>query len=297
MPLPCFRSLSLFLVCTASLQAASFELPPLNTPPSSEHHVGKIVWADLVTPNLAAAEKFYGGLFGWTFQNIRTGDSDYAVASFEGRPVAGLLEKPMSVAERRQPAWLTFIAVRDVDIAKRTALAHKGRLIADSVTYNLRGRQAILADPEGAVFAILASSSGDAPDYLPAAGEWIWSSLHAKDPETEASFYQNLFGYDVYDAESADGMEHLILSSDDYARASANSFAENSDRRHAHWLNFIRVGSAGDVSGKAVSLGGRVLVEPHPDRHGDMIAVVADPSGAPVGVMEWKDSESKTEPK
>ena len=66
----CFRALSLFLVCVTALSAASFELPPLNTPPSPEHHVGKVVWADLVTPNLSTAEKFYGGLFGWTFQKI-----------------------------------------------------------------------------------------------------------------------------------------------------------------------------------------------------------------------------------
>jgi uncharacterized protein len=297
MLLQCFRSLSLCVICVTSLQAASFELPPLNSPPSPEHHVGKIVWADLVTPNLAAAEKFYGGLFGWTFQNIRAGDSDYVVAAIGGRPIAGLVEKPVARSDQRQSAWLTFIAVRDVDVAKRTALAHKAKLMAGSVTYNMRGRQAVLADPEGAVFAILASSSGDAPDFLAAPGEWIWSSLHAKDPETEASFYQNLFGYDVFDAESTDGMEHLILSSDDYARASANAFPETSDRRHAHWLNFIRVASASDMSAKAVSMGGRVLVGPHPDRHGDMVAVVADPAGAPVGLMEWQDSETKTEPK
>lgn len=293
----CFRALSLFLVCVTALSAASFELPPLNTPPSPEHHVGKVVWADLVTPNLSTAEKFYGGLFGWTFQNIHAGDSDYVVALHDGRPVAGLVEKPLSVTDRRQSAWLTFIAVRDVDATKRTALAHKAKLIADSVSYSMRGRQAILADPEGAVFAILASSSGDPPDYLAAPGEWIWSSLHAKEPESEASFYQTLFGYDVYDAESTDGMEHLILSSDDYARASANALPDNQDRRHAHWLNFIRVDSAANLAAKAASLGGRVLVEPHPDRHGGMLAVVADPAGAPVGLMEWSDSDTKTEPK
>ena len=293
----CFRALSLFLVCVTALSAASFELPPLNTPPSPEHHVGKVVWADLVTPNLSTAEKFYGGLFGWTFQNIRAGDSDYVVALLDGRPIAGLVEKPLSVAERRQSAWLTFIAVRDVDAAKRTALAHKAKLMADSVTYSMRGRQAILADPEGAVFAVLASSSGDPPDYLAAPGEWIWSSLHAKDPDSEASFYQTLFGYDVFDAESTDGREHLILSSDDYARASANALPDNQDRRHAHWLNFIRVDNATDMSAKAVALGGRVLVEPHLDRHGGTVSVVADPAGAPVGLMEWSNSDTKTEPK
>jgi predicted enzyme related to lactoylglutathione lyase len=293
----CFRSLSLSLVAVSSLNAASFELPPLNSPPSNEHHVGKVVWADLVTPNLSTAEKFYGGLFGWTFQSIHAGDSDYVVAVEGGRPIAGIIEKPISVADRRQSAWLTFIAVRDVDAVKRTVLAQKGKVLADSVSYAMRGRQAVLADPEGAVFAILASSSGDPPDYLAAPGEWIWSSLHAKSPETEAAFYQNVFGYEVFDVESADGMEHMILSSDDYARASANALPGGEGRRHAHWLNFIRVDDAADMTAKAVSLGGRILVAPHADRHGGMVAVVADPAGALVGFMEWSDSDSKTEPK
>jgi predicted enzyme related to lactoylglutathione lyase len=280
----------------SAAHAASFELPPLNAPPSPEHHVGKMVWADLVTPNLAAAEKFYGELFGWTFETMGAGASQYAVALNQGHPVGGMVEKAMPANERRQSAWLTFIAVRDVDSAKRTAVAHKAKVLVDSATHARRGRQAVLADPEGAVFAILASSSGDPPDYLAAPGEWIWSSLHAKDAGAEAAFYQDVFAYDVFDLPSDDGAEHVILSSDEYARASANAFPD-AGHRHAHWLNFIRVQHTADLAAKAVSLGGRILVEPHADRHGGMVAVIADPAGAPLGLMEWTDADTKAEPK
>jgi len=290
-------SLLLSSLCFSTVRAAAFELPALNSPPSSEHHVGKVVWADLVTPDLAAAERYYTGLFGWTFQTIHTGDSDYAVALADGRPVGGLLQKSIPAGEHRQSAWLTFIAVRDVDVAKRAALAHGAKVVSDSRSYPTRGRQAVLSDPEGAVFAILASSSGDAPDFLAAPGEWIWSSLLSKDPAAEAGFYQEVFSYDVFDLASEDGLEHLILSSDDYARASANAFPGGSARRHPHWLNFVRVDSTANATAKAVALGGRVLVEPHVDRHGGMVAVVADPAGAPVGLMEWTDADSKVEPK
>jgi uncharacterized protein len=280
----------------AASSAATFDLPPLNTPPSSEHHIGKVVWADLVTPDLNAAQKFYGELFGWRFQTVRAGDTDYVVATLDGRPVAGLMQKPLLTDEHKQAAWLTFIAVRDVDVVKRTALAHKAKLLVDSKTYGGRGRQAILADPEGAVFAIVASSSGDAPDYLASPGEWIWSSLHAKDAGSEAAFYQELFGYDVYDLPTDDGLEHVILSTDDLARASANEHFDKTPR-HSHWLNFIRVQDAADLASKAVLLGGKILVQPHPDRHGGMVAVVSDPAGAAVGLMEWSDSDTKEEPK
>jgi hypothetical protein len=275
---------------------ADIALPALNSPPSNEHHPGKMVWADLVTPDLAAAEKFYGTLFGWTFQGMHLGSSDYAVAMLDGRPIAGLLQKAVPSGTHQQSAWLTFLAASDVDGVKRSALAHGAKVLANDRSYPMRGQQCILSDPEGAVFALLASSSGDPPDYLPAVGEWIWSSLHAKDAGAEAAFYQQLFNYDVFEAPSDDGQVHLILSSDNYARVSANDLAQGSARRHPHWLNFVRVQSAADTAAKVSALGGRVLVEPRADRHGGMLAVVADPSGAPFGLMEWSDSDLKEEP-
>jgi predicted enzyme related to lactoylglutathione lyase len=281
----------------ATVTAAPFELPPLVQPASAEHHVGKVIWVDLVTPDLAGAKRFYSGLFGWTFRDVHVGEKGYAVASLDGRPVAGLLQRPVPTGERRRPAWLAFIAVRDVDAAKRTALEHGAKVVFEPRTFPQRGRQAVFSDPEGAVFAVLASGSGDPPDVLAVPGEWIWSSLHAKDPDTGAAFYQALFGYDVFDLPSEDGLDHLILSSDDYARASVNAFPKDSSRRHSHWLNFVRVVDTVDAAAKAVALGGRVLVEPHIDRHGGKLAVVADPTGALFGLMEWSDADSKKEPK
>ena len=278
-------------------RSADFQLPALNSPPSGEHHAGQMVWADLITPDLAAAEKFYGGLFGWTFQPVPAATGNYAVAMLEGRPIGGLLEKAIPAGQHQQSAWLTFLAAGDVDSVKKIAVSHGAKVLADIKNYPQRGRQCVLSDPEGAVFALLASSSGDSPDYLPADGDWIWSSLHAKDAGAEAAFYQNLLGYDVFDLPSDDGLEHLILSTDNYARASANDLARDSARRRSHWLNFVRVDNAAESTAKVVAMGGRVLVEPRADRHGGMLAVVADPAGAPFGLMEWSESDTKTEPK
>jgi predicted enzyme related to lactoylglutathione lyase len=291
---PALSALLACMLCGTALAALPFNLPPINDPASSEHHVGKVIWADLVTPNLVAAEIFYGGLFGWTFQDIHTVDSDYAIAIVDGRPIAGLLQKAIP-ADRRQPTWLTFIAVRDVDAARQIALSHGAKSVYEARTYPQRGRQAVLSDPQGAVFAMLASTSGDPPDYLAAPGEWIWSSVFARDTHQDAGFYKAVFGYDVFDLPSDDGAQHAILSSDEYARAGINTLPPG--HRLPHWLNFIRVVDAGESSAKAVALGGRVLVEPYVDRDGGKIAVIADPMGAPIGLMEWTDADSKVEPK
>ena len=43
-------------------------------------HPGKVIWADLVTPDLKQAEDFYAGLFGWSFQPA-AGDDKFAIAT------------------------------------------------------------------------------------------------------------------------------------------------------------------------------------------------------------------------
>lgn len=277
----------------ANAAPAPFELPPLVKPASAEHHWGKVIWVDLITPDLADAKRFYGGLFGWTFQDIHTGDTDYSVALLDGAPVGGLVHRTIRPGESRHPSWLTFISVQDVDEAERIILAKGGKVLSQPRTYAQRGRQAVFADPQGAVFAVLQSSSGDPQDVLAAPGEWIWSSLLTRDPDAEAAFYQAVFGYEVFALPSDDGLEHLLLSTNNYARASSNALPPKASKLHPHWLNYVRVISAADAVAKVKSLGGRVLVAQYPDRHGVLVAVVADPAGAPFGLIEWTDSDSK----
>jgi predicted enzyme related to lactoylglutathione lyase len=48
-------------------------MSPILHPAPQERHPGKMIFAELVTPDLASAKQFYGGLFGWTFQDSRMG--------------------------------------------------------------------------------------------------------------------------------------------------------------------------------------------------------------------------------
>src|SRR5471030_2520475 len=118
---------------------------------------------------------------------------------------------------------LDFFAVSDVDAAKAAALHRGAKLLLESHTIPHRGRAAIFADPQGAVFAILASSSIDPADVLAAPGEWIWSSLLTRDPDAAAAFYQDVFGYEVFDLGKEGDIDHLMLSSGNFARASVNT--------------------------------------------------------------------------
>ncbi len=277
----------------ATVEGPPLVFPAVVDPPSPERHIGKVIFVELVTPDLASAKQFYGGLFGWSFRDIQAGARTYAEASLGGHPVAGLFHKAVPSGEHRQPAWLTFISARDVDVATKTALEHGAKVLFEPHSIPDRGREAVLADPQGAVFAVLVSSSGDSADVLAAPGEWIWSSLITTDPKIDAAFYQALFSYEIFDAPTDASTQHLMLASDSYARASVNTLPATGPDFHPYWLNYIRVQDAVSVVAKAVALGGRVLVEPRVDRHGGRVAVLADPMGAPFGLLEWQDSQTK----
>jgi len=292
-----FGTLCLLAGIGAVAAASSVELPPLSEAPTALHLPGKVVWDELVTPNLAGVEAFYGGLFGWTFRDLHLGDTEYAVASLNGRAIGGIAEVKIPEGEKKQSHWLSFLAVRDTDTTVRHALMDGGTVVMKPVSYAGRGRQAVLAGPDGAIFAVIAATRGDPADVLAKPGEWIWSSLLTSDPDAAAKFYQAVFGYDVFDLPTVDGLQHIVLSSQDFARAGINSLPKDAMHRRAHWLNFVRVTDTADAVAKTVALGGRVLVEPRVDRHGGKIALLADPYGAPFGVMEWTSDDSREEPK
>jgi hypothetical protein len=284
-------------VSVAPVMAAPPQLPALVEPASQEHHPGKVIFVELVTPDLAAAKQFYAGLFGWTFRDAQDGAIKYATALLNGQPVAGLLERDIPAGEHRQPAWLSFISARDIDATTAAASQHGAKVLFEPHDFPDRGREAVFADPQGAIFAVLASTSGDPPDVLAAPGDWIWSSLITSDPDNGAAFYQTLFDYEVFELPTAKDAQHLLLASDNYARASVNSLPASVPNMHPHWLNYVRVEDAVTMTARAVALGGRVLLEPRVDRHGGKVAVVADPSGAPFGLLEWPSTESKEVPR
>ena len=266
-----------------SARAASSDLPGLVVPPSTERHAGKMVFTELVTPDLAGARQFYGGLFGWTFQ----GTGVFAQASLGGRLVAGIVQRPLPTG--RQPGWLSFLAAGDVEAADAVATQHGAKLLfAPHPIANL-GREAVLADPQGAVFAVMASSSGDPADILAQPGEWIWSSLITTDPAADAAFYKTVFGYDVFDTQDPQDANHLILASGHYARASVNPIPASWTAGRPRWLSYVRVTDMTATIAKVGTLGGRVVLPPRLDRHGGEIALVADPQGALFGLLEWSD--------
>jgi len=279
---------SAFLGCCLGTQAADRPpLPPLTTEPSAPRLTGKFVWADLVTYDTAAAAKFYGGLFGWTFRDY----GGYLIGANDERPLCGLVQRPRPEETAAQPRWIGYISVDNVQRAQRWAAQNGGRVLAPPQKFPERGEQAVLSDPEGARFGVVRSSRGDPSDFLASPGDWIWIQLLCRHPQATAEFYRELAGYEVLENTDSPRPDDFVLSSDGYARAVVNAIPEGYEDLKPTWLLFVRVASTSEALANAKRLGGRVLINPKPGLFGGRLAVVADPTGGAIGLLEWNQED------
>jgi uncharacterized protein len=113
---------------------------------------GALVWNELHAPDPDAAQRFYGDLFGWTFETFREGPEPYVFIHNAGQRNGGVSS---AMAPGAPPHWLVYFGVDDVDAALAQIDALGGGTIAGPIDIQV-ARIAVVRDPQGAVFAIYA---------------------------------------------------------------------------------------------------------------------------------------------
>ena len=143
----------------------------------------------------------------------------------------------------------------------------------------------ILADPGGAVFALRAGDQDDRPDVSPLpTGDWYWNELWTLDDMRALVFYQQAFGY-AHDSLDLGGHgTYFILRKEGVARAGLMRSAE--PRAPSMWLPYVAVHDCDATVEHARRLGGLVLSGPRNSPGLGRYAVLADPVGAAVAIME-----------
>ncbi|MGD1030793.1 MAG: VOC family protein [Opitutaceae bacterium] len=273
-----------------SARAATF--PPLNVPASREAHPGKFVWVELFTADSAAATKFYTGVFGWTAVTLVQKEVTYTVFSNGSRPVAGLRQRDPSAAKHIS-RWVPYIAVADIASAVSTAVKAGGEVRAPAREFPQIGSQAIVTDIEGSPIGLIQSSSGDSPDEEPAPGDWNWFHLLSKSPKASADFYRQVFSYDVAPDSREGKSNELLLSSGSLNRGGISVLPDQEGAKPG-WLGVVRVANLDETIARVPALGGEVIVAPHEAALGSRFALISDPTGGTVGVVEYVNNVNPT---
>ena len=115
-------------------------------PDVDAYPAGVPCWVETLQPDLAAAMRFYAGVFGWTMLADDEEGPTYVVATLRGREVAGIASAA-EVGADDAVGWLTQVRVDDLDAALSQAVGAGATDVVGPVDAGPAGHLAILTDP------------------------------------------------------------------------------------------------------------------------------------------------------
>ena len=117
-------------------------------------------WAELTSSDIDTALPFYERLLGWQVRRSpMPGGPDYIEFQLGGESVAGAWAMSPEQMGGAPSQWMVYFNVDDIDAAFRTAIDNGGREINAPQPYP-GGKYAIVTDPQGATFGLLANERG-----------------------------------------------------------------------------------------------------------------------------------------
>ncbi|HYP48910.1 MAG TPA: VOC family protein [Thermoleophilaceae bacterium] len=240
---------------------------------------GTFSFVDLATTDAGSAKAFYAGLFGWEMEDTEAGGGAvYTLCRLDGDVVCGLFEMPDDMRATGLPAnWTSYVTVDSADAVTTRAQGLGGRAIDEAFEVLDVGRMAVLADPQGAVFAVWQPRSRIGAERVNDIGCLCMNELATTDIEAARTFYEGLFGWKVVavGAAPADGPVAMALN----GGALGASFFTAAPGVPAHWRPCFTVESTESALERVRGLGGAQLHEPVELEDG-IIVMVRDPQGA-----------------
>jgi len=277
------RSHPVSLVLVALLAACSRQPAMEMAPGTADHTPGRFVWYDLVTDDVDAASVFYGALFDWDFEELPGRPNRFVVIRRAGVPIGGMVQLKRDNPDSTGSQWIASLSVTDVDATARLFVSRGGTVLGGPADVALRGRVAVVSDPQGAVLALVRTEHGDPQEREPAMDDWLWQELWTTDGPSALAFYQDMAGYSSQTIEVEAGAYH-VLQRDGHSYAGLAQLPW--DSVPPRWLPYVRVEDPRAVVRLVETLGGRVVLSPDQIRRGTA-AVIEDPTGGILAVQQW----------
>lgn len=256
---------------------------------------GTPCWVDLATPDIEAAESFYGTLLGWEIPELPDSPemAGYRRARRSGKDVAGV----MPLMEEGQPsAWNTHISVDDADAIARAIQENGGTMIAEPMAVGEYGRLAVFTDPEGAFFGIWEPNVFAGAELVNEPGTLSWNELETRDPDAAKRFYGAVFGWEFEAGEDMEEMTYYVAKVEgERVAGMADVKGKMADEIPAHWMTYFSVEDAEGAVERVKAGGGMVHFGPV-DIPVGRFAMAVDPWGASFAVIKLNEEALKSAP-
>ncbi len=154
-------------------------------------------WYELMTSDLAEAEKFYPPVVGWATQEFPGSTMRYVVVNAAGVGVGGMMTIPDEAARMgARPAWVGYIRAGDVDKQTADLAAAGGHVHRPPQDIPGVGRFSVVADPQGAMFMLLQPNGAEQAQADPMTpGHVGCCELMTSDWQSAFDFYSSQYGW------------------------------------------------------------------------------------------------------
>ncbi len=285
--------------------------------PEREGYIpGVPCWVDTSLPDPEAVLAFYGGLFGWEFEDMMPEGSagKYFIGRIRGGDAAAIGSTPEGAPPMAM--WNTYVWVESADETASKARDASGGVVMEPFDVMDSGRMAVLTDPEGAAFCVWQAKNHKGAKVVNEHGSLNFNGLATRNPDGAKAFYGAVFGWETL-ALGAGSMWTLPAYGDHLEEASPglreqmvatgapegfidvvaalNPIADDDSDTPAHWSVTFAVDDADATAAKASELGGEIIAGPL-DAPWTRMVVIKDPQGATFiasqFVLENKDLEA-----
>ncbi len=246
----------------------------------SASYRGRHLWYELLTHDLEAAEAFYRGLIGWGIQLWEGLGTPYRMWTRGEVPLGGIMQMPAEAkAQGAPPHWLGYVGTPDVDATATRAVALGSKAHVPPTDIPTVGRFAVLADPQGALFAVYRPENEPAePEGPPQPGQFSWHELATDDPARAFGFYSDLFGWEKFEAMDM-GPAGVYQIWGRNGVQLGGMFRRPAEMPVCAWLYYTMVDDVDVAAGTVKELGGQVVNGPMEVPGGDRILQGMDPQG------------------
>jgi uncharacterized protein len=239
---------------------------------------GTFSWVDLQTSDQDAAKAFYSDLLGWEYDEVPIGDgATYSMAQLQGHSVAAI--GPLQ-GDGMPSHWNCYVTVADADAAAARAKELGATLLAEPFDVFDAGRMAAFADPQGAVLSVWQAKENIGAGLVNAPGALSWNDLISPDVETSATFYRELFGWQIEEIPGAEG-QYWSITNAGHANGGMMPMPPGS---HPAWNLYFAVDDVDAAAARAGELGAETIMGPMDVPNG-RFAVIRDPQNAVFSVL------------
>jgi predicted enzyme related to lactoylglutathione lyase len=114
----------------------------------------------------------------------------------------------------------------------------------------------------------------------------------ARDPAAALQFYGDVVGFKNEIQEVRQDFTYYVLTTD---RPRAGLFRSPWERETSAWLPYVRVADPAAMAARVTELGGSVVLPPRPGVRNGSLAIVLDPTGAPLALQKFPFETGGTE--